>query len=291
MVRDLILLAVEVPVYAIFIAAEIILSNIHKTETYTIKDTLTNFLCTGLNLGFDVLMRVATIGVLAFFFGFRLMEISSPIAYWLLLFLGLDLFYYLLHLSDHYCRLFWAVHVTHHSSEKFNLTVAIRSSVFQPLYRFVYFIPLAIAGFNPLDIVFMYAVCQTYGFFVHTEKVSKLGFLEWFMVTPSHHRVHHAKNPLYLDKNMGMVLIIWDRIFGTFQEETEKAEYGLTTPLRTGSPGEVIFGEWKKLFQDLYWAGSWKKRCKILFYPPGWSEDKSTLTSSEIREKMALVKG
>lgn len=290
MVRDLLLISVEVPVYAIFILGEIVLSHLHKTDTYSVKDTLTNFLCTSLNLGFDVLMRVVTLGVLAFFYQYHATDFSNPLIYWILLFLGLDFFYYLLHLTDHYTRLFWAVHVTHHSSEKFNFTVAIRSSVFQPLYRFVYFIPLAIAGFKPLDIVFMYAVCQTYGFFVHTEKVSKLGFLEWFMVTPSHHRVHHAKNPLYLDKNMGMVLIIWDRIFGTFQQETEKAEYGLTTPLKTGSPGEVIFGEWEKLFQDLKTANSWKKRFKLLFYPPGWSEVKSTQTSSEIRTKMALAR-
>jgi sterol desaturase/sphingolipid hydroxylase (fatty acid hydroxylase superfamily) len=288
MVRDVLLLAIEVPVYVAFILGEIILSNLQKTHSYSIKDTATNLMCTSLNLGFDVLMRVITIGVLSFFFPFRLFEVENALLYWVLLFLGQDFLYYLLHLVDHYTRLFWAVHVTHHSSEKFNFSVAIRSSVFQPIYRFIYFIPLAFCGFQALDIVFMYAVAQTYGFFVHTEKVGKLGFLEWFMVTPSHHRVHHAKNPRYLDKNMGMVLIIWDRIFGTFEPESEKVEYGLTTPLKTGSPREVIFGEWEKLVLDFVKAPSWTHRWKLLFYPPGWSADKSTLTSSEIRQKLGI---
>jgi sterol desaturase/sphingolipid hydroxylase (fatty acid hydroxylase superfamily) len=248
-------------------------------------------MCTALNFGLDVAMRGVTLAALIFAYQFSPFHIENQFVYWLLLFLGQDFLYYLLHLVDHYSRFFWAVHVTHHSSEKFNFTVAIRSSVFQPLYRFVYFMPLGFLGFQPLDILFMYAACQTYGFFVHTEKIRKMGFLEWFMVTPSHHRVHHAKNPIYLDKNMGMVLIIWDRMFGTFQEETEKPEFGLTTPLKTGSPGEVIFGEWKKLIQDLKRPVSFDLKWKYIWNPPGWSHDKSTLTSNEIREALRQSEG
>jgi sterol desaturase/sphingolipid hydroxylase (fatty acid hydroxylase superfamily) len=290
MIREQILLLVEAPIYILFILGEMIISSIQQTHSYSTKDTLTNLMCTGLNFGLDIAMRGVTLAVLIFFHQFSFIEIQNPILYWFLLFLGQDFFYYLLHLVDHYTRFFWAVHVTHHSSEKFNFTVAIRSSVFQPLYRFVYYIPLAFLGFKPLDILFMYAICQTYGFFVHTEKIGKLGFLEWFMVTPSHHRVHHAKNPIYLDKNMGMVLIIWDRIFGTFQPETEKPEFGLTTSLETGSPKEVIFGEWQKLIQDLRKPLPFSLKWKYIWNPPGWSHDKSTLTSNEIREKLGLAK-
>lgn len=289
MVREQLLLLIETPIYVFFILGEMLLSHIQHTKTYETKDTAINLLCTSLNLSFDVLMRTITIGVLAFFYQFAPYRIENFWIYWTLLFLGQDFFYYLLHVVDHYTRLFWAVHVTHHSSEKFNLTVAIRSSVFQPFYRFIYFIPLALAGFAPLDIVFMYALAQTYGFFVHTEKIGKLWApIEWLMVTPSHHRVHHAKNPRYLDKNMGMVLIIWDRIFGTFEPESEKPEYGLTTPMKTGSVKEVIFGEWEKLLEDLKRPVSWKLKWKYLWNPPGWSPDKSTLTSSEIRQKLGL---
>lgn len=291
MVREQILLLIETPVYLVFILGEILLSHWQHSKTYETKDTAINLLCTSLNFGLDVIMRTATLGILGFFYQFAPSHIDIPWIYWLLLFLGQDFFYYLLHLVDHYSRLFWAVHVTHHSSEKFNFTVAIRSSVFQPLYRFVYFIPLAFFGFAPLDIVFMYAVAQTYGFFVHTEKIGKLWApIEWLMVTPSHHRVHHARNPRYLDKNMGMVLIIWDRMFGTFEEETEKPEYGLTTPLKSGSVREVIFGEWEKLMADLKRPLPWRIRWKYIWKPPGWSHDKQSLTSTEIRQKLGFQK-
>jgi sterol desaturase/sphingolipid hydroxylase (fatty acid hydroxylase superfamily) len=281
--REQLLLMIETPVYALLIIGEILFSHFANRKVYEVKDTMINFMCTGLNLGLDVVMRGVTLGVLIFFYQFAPTRIENVYLYWFLLFLGQDFLYYLLHVTDHYTRLFWAVHVTHHSSEKFNFTVAIRSSVFQPLYRFIYYIPLALVGFEPLDIVFMYALCQTYGFFVHTETVDKLGFLEWFMVTPSHHRVHHASNTLYLDKNMGMVLIIWDRLFGTFQEETEKPIYGTTTKLAAQTPKEVIFREWIKLWDDIKKAPNWAIRLKYLFLPPGWSPDKSTLTSSELR--------
>jgi sterol desaturase/sphingolipid hydroxylase (fatty acid hydroxylase superfamily) len=281
--REQLLLMIETPVYALLIIGEILFSHFANRKVYEVKDTMINFMCTGLNLGLDVVMRGVTLGVLIFFYQFAPARIENVYLYWFLLFLGQDFLYYLLHVTDHYTRLFWAVHVTHHSSEKFNFTVAIRSSVFQPLYRFIYYIPLALVGFEPLDIVFMYALCQTYGFFVHTETVGKLGFLEWFLVTPSHHRVHHASNTLYLDKNMGMVLIIWDRLFGTFQEETEKPIYGTTTKLAAQTPKEVIFREWIKLWNDIKKAPNWSIRLKYLFLPPGWSPDKSTLTSSELR--------
>lgn len=291
MVREQLLLLIETPIYLVFILGEMLVSHWQHSKTYETKDTAINLLCTSLNFGLDVIMRTITLGVLGFFYQFSPLQIDIPWLYWLLLFLGQDFFYYLLHLVDHYSRLFWAVHVTHHSSEKFNFTVAIRSSVFQPLYRFIYFIPLAVFGFAPLDIVFMYAVAQTYGFFVHTEKIGKLWApIEWLMVTPSHHRVHHAKNPRYLDKNMGMVLIIWDRLFGTFEEETEKPEFGLTTPLKTGSVREVIFGEWEKLIADLKRPLPWHIRWKYIWNPPGWSHDKHSLTSTEIRQKLGIQK-
>ena len=292
MLREELLLLIEAPIYVVFILGEMILSSIQHTQTYSRKDTLTNLACTGLNLSLDIAMRTITLGALALAFQFAFFKIDNPLIYWFLLFLGQDFLYYLLHTTDHYCRLFWAVHVTHHSSEKFNFTVAIRSSVFQPVYRFVYYLPLALCGFEPLDILFMYALCQTYGFFVHTEKVKKLWKpIEFLMVTPSHHRVHHARNPRYLDKNMGMVLIIWDRIFGTFEEENEKPEYGLTTPLQTGSLKEVVLGEWQKLGADLMRPISWRLKWKYIWNPPGWSHDKTTFTSSEIRRQLAPGKG
>lgn len=188
-----------------------------------------------------------------------------------------------------FLQIFWAAHVTHHSSEEYNLTVGFRSSVFQPLYRFIYFIPIAFAGFRPEDIMFTYAFTQMWGIFVHTQSVGKLWKpIEYIMCTPSHHRVHHASNVKYLDKNMGMLLIIWDKIFGTFQKEDETYEpikYGLTTNIKTVHPVTMVFHEWKNIFHDLRKPIKLKDKFKYVFGPPGWSHDGSTQTSSQMREK------
>jgi sterol desaturase/sphingolipid hydroxylase (fatty acid hydroxylase superfamily) len=209
--------------------------------------------------------------------------------YWLLLFLAEDLAFYVEHRVDHYCRMFWAVHVTHHSSEGFNLTTGFRSSVFQPLYRFVYFIPLALLGFHPVDIVFMYALTQIYGILVHTQYVKTMPtWFEWIFVSPAHHRVHHASNIAYLDKNMGMCLIIWDKLFGTFQPELpeEPVRYGLTKPIeKPNHPYHVVFHEWKAIGRDLKKPVSWTTKLKYLIMPPGWSHDGSTKTAAQLRKE------
>jgi sterol desaturase/sphingolipid hydroxylase (fatty acid hydroxylase superfamily) len=196
--------------------------------------------------------------------------------------------FYWLHRVDHYCRLFWAVHVTHHSSEEFNLTVGFRSSVFQPLYRFIYFIPLALVGFRGIDIMFIYAATQIYGILIHTKAVDKLGFIEWFMSTPSHHRVHHASNVKYLDKNMGMVFIIWDRLFGTFEAEdkNDAVIYGLTENIKTYNPVHMVFHEWINIFKDLRKPASFKAKFMYIFGPPGWSHDGSKKTARQLRDEL-----
>ena len=210
------------------------------------------------------------------------------IAYWAVLLLAEDFMYYWLHRIDHYCRFFWAVHVTQHSSEEFNLKVGFRSSVFHPLYRFIYFIPLALMGFKGIDIMFMYAATQIFGILVHTQTIKKLGFLEYIIVTPSHHRVHHGSNIQYLDKNMGMILIIWDKLFGTFQAEDDKdpVKYGLTKNIGTYNPLTMVFHEWKAIYNDLKKQTSFKNKLMYVFGPPGWSHDGSTKTSTQLRQEL-----
>jgi len=172
-----------------------------------------------------------------------------------------------------------------------NFTVGFRSSVFQPLYRFIYFLPLPFLGFKPLDIAFIYSATQIWGIFVHTELIRKMGILEYLLVTPSHHRVHHASNPKYLDKNMGMFLIIWDKLFGTFQKELHAAEYqpihyGLTKDLENPNAVSVIFHEWNAIAKDVMQPHiSFKQRIKYLFGPPGYSHDGSRKTSRELRKE------
>jgi len=287
--REELLLMITVPIYAIVIGAEIIYSYVKNKRYYTVKGVLANFYLTILNMGLDLLIRGVCLAVLLYFYQFKFVVIDSnihPYLYWISLLVFQDFMFYWLHRVDHYSRLFWAVHVTHHSSEEFNLTVGFRSSVFQPLYRFIYFIPLVIVGFEPLDILFMYAATQIYGILIHTKTIGKLGILEWILSTPSHHRVHHASNIKYLDKNMGMFLIIWDRLFGTFAKEEETVVYGLTANINSYHPITMVFHEWKAIFNDVIKTKGLKNKLGYVFGPPGWSHDGSTKTASQLRKEL-----
>ncbi|MCF0054145.1 sterol desaturase family protein [Dyadobacter sp. CY356] len=283
------LLKLSTPFYISLICLEIFITYRSHRVSYTLKDTFTNAALMLLNGGIDLLFRAVYVGILIWFYNVRIIEpIANPYVYWIALFLFEDLTFYTLHYVDHHSRLFWAVHVTHHSSEHFNLTTGFRSSVFQPLYRFVYFIPLVLIGFNPADIVIMYSLTQIYGIIVHTEYVDKLGWLEYILVTPSHHRVHHASNVQYLDKNMGMCLIIWDRIFGTFQEEIPSVppRYGLTKNTETDGLTETVFHEWKEIKKDFEQPVDFKTKLKYLIKAPGWSPDGSRQTSKELQKEI-----
>jgi sterol desaturase/sphingolipid hydroxylase (fatty acid hydroxylase superfamily) len=285
--KESLLIIISTPIYIILIGAEIILSHIHNKHYYSIKGTLTNIYLSALNFGLDILLRGVCLAVLNYFFQYRVFGIADPVIYWIALLVLQDLMFYFLHYVDHYCRLFWAVHVTHHSSEEFNLTVGFRSSVFQPVYRFIWFIPLSLAGFKGVDVMLMYSATQIYGILIHTQTVGKLGFLEWFMATPSHHRVHHGSNTEYLDKNMGMVFIIWDRLFGTFEEEKEPVRYGLTENLKEPyNPFKVVFHEWQAILKDLAKPSSLKAKFMYIFGPPGWSHDGSKKTSSQLQAEL-----
>jgi sterol desaturase/sphingolipid hydroxylase (fatty acid hydroxylase superfamily) len=288
-IRESWLVLISVPIYAIVIGLEFFYSYFKNKGLYSTKGLLSNIYLTALNMGLDVLVRAICIFVLIYFFQFHFINLSfNSILYWTILILAEDFMYYWLHRIDHYCRFFWAVHITHHSSEEFNLTVGFRSSVFQPLYRFIYFIPLSLFGFKGIDIMFAYSATQIFGILVHTQTINKLGFLEYIIVTPSHHRVHHGSNVRYLDKNMGMLLIIWDKLFGTFQpeEESDPVKYGLTTNINTYHPLKMVFHEWQNIFKDLKKKCSPKEKFLYVFGPPGYSHDGSTKTSFQLRNEL-----
>ncbi len=290
MLKEQLLLLVTTPIYMIVIGLEIFLSHLHLKKYYSVRDTLVNIYLCLLNGGLDLLFRAVYLVVLSFFYGHQLISFENqPVLYWGLLFILEDLAFYLEHRVDHFCRLFWAVHVTHHSSEEFNLTTGFRSSVLQPLYRFIYFLPLVLLGFRPLDIVFMYSLTQIYGILVHTQYINKMPhWFEAIFVSPSHHRVHHASNVIYLDKNMGMVLIVWDKLFGTFQEELqeEPVVYGLTKKLdKPHHLSKIVFHEWSNLVFDLKKKIPWTLKMKYIFMPPGWSHDGSSKTANELRRE------
>lgn len=284
-----ILLLFSIPIYAVLIPLELLLSHFHGWKFYSWRETLVNVYLNLLNAGVDLLLRGVALGVLLFFSQYQLHIDWNPIAYWVALFLLEDLLFWTEHYVDHSVRLFWAVHVTHHSSDEYNLTTGFRSSVLMPFYRYIYFIPLALLGFAPIDILFMYAITQIYGILVHTQANFRTPkWVDFLFVTPSHHRVHHASNIPYLDKNMGMVLIIWDRMFGTFTPELpeEKPRYGLTTPIANPHhPVHIVTHEWQAIGRDLKKDIGWKDKLRYLLLPPGWSHDGSTHTSRQLRAR------
>jgi len=277
--REQSLMLFSVPLILVAILVEIAVTHFRHLRAYTWRETLTNFYLAGLNGSLDLLLRaVVVLPVLMFCWQQRFMTLEKGWGYWLTLFIIEDFAYYVLHFVDHHCRLFWAVHVTHHSSPEFNLTTGFRSSVFQPVYRTAYFAPIALLGFEPLDVLFMYAVTQIYGSFIHTERIKKLGWLEHILVTPSHHRVHHASNARYLDKNMGMCLIIWDKLFGTFAAEdpAEPPRYGLTKAITDRGPVNIVFHEWRDMLRDFRQSPlPLRQKLGYLFRGPGWRPPQS----------------
>lgn len=281
---------VSTPFYATIIGIEILLSSLHHTRSYHWKDTAHNFVLSILGAIPDLLMRAISFGVLSFFYGNAILRLPHSWIYWTVLVFAVDFFHYWLHRLNHTCRLFWAVHVNHHSSSHFNFTTGFRAAVLEPFYRFTFFVPLAFAGFQPIDILLVYSILEIWAICTHTEKVKNLGWLEYIFVTPSHHRVHHGSNTRYLDKNMGSVFIFWDKLFGTFQKELkaedyEPIRYGLTSPLEDTSIPSLVFHEWRGIWTDLKRKDiTWKQKLQYVFRAPGWSHDGSRKTSQSLRE-------
>ena len=288
--KEKLALLIGMPVLLALIIAEVLFTHFHHVKAYSGKETLTNIYLALCNGTLDVLMRAFTFALLVWCNHLSPFHWQAGWLYWIALFVLEDLAYYTLHFVDHHCRFFWAVHVTHHSSEEFNITTGFRSSVFQPLYRGLYFAPLALLGFQALDIFVMYAATQIWGSFVHTQQVKKLGFLEHILVTPSHHRVHHASNGIYLDKNMGMVLILWDKLFGTFQAELdeEPVRFGLTKQLPRRDAFNIIFHEWKDILNDVRHSPlPWYRRLGYILRGPGWKP----VAAEELDDAVEVAEG
>jgi sterol desaturase/sphingolipid hydroxylase (fatty acid hydroxylase superfamily) len=287
--REMLLLLISAPILLVVILIEVAITNWHAvrgegTRRYSWRESLTNGWLALLNGSFDILLRGLVLLALGWAWQHRLVTFERSWIYWVALLVIEDFAFWLLHYVDHKCRFFWAIHVTHHSSEEFNLTTGFRSSVFQPFYRTIYFLPLAFFGFQPLDILFMYAVTQLYGVLVHTEWKARFGWLEHLLVTPSHHRVHHASNGRYLDKNMGMVFIVWDKIFGTFAPEdpADPPKYGITKPIPNRGPFGIVLHEWRDLFRDVKEKGrTLREKLAYIFRPPGWAPKSQPANSAQ----------
>lgn len=272
-----------IPVFTFFYLSETLFFIKRKLPYFTWKDSFTS-LTMGLGyLGIAAIAAGFTLSLLSFFFEHRLFEIPRNWKTYVLFIFLEDLTYYVFHRVSHECRLWWVAHETHHSSEFYNFSTALRQTWTGPWYGWIFWIPLVILGFPVEWIVLQSSISLIYQFFIHTELVKTLGPLEWVMNTPSHHRVHHGINPLYLDRNYAGIFIIWDRLFGTFEPEVEKPLYGVTHPLKTYNPLFVGFHTWMELWTDLSQASCWGDRINYLLRPPGWSPRGDGELSTAIR--------
>ncbi len=244
------------------------------TARYSLADTLSNATLAFLHQVGELAAAALILSVYQFFFDWRVFDL--PYAWWslALAFVLQDFLYYWFHRCSHQVRWMWAAHVVHHSSERLNLSTAFRQSLMYPLAgMWVFWIPLAMVGFTPETIITVVLLNLAYQFFVHTQAVSRLGWLEWVLNTPSHHRVHHASNPRYIDRNYAGILIVWDRLFGTFTPEQpeDPCVYGITKPIRTHNPITLTFHEWRDMLADASAPGKhWRDRLNHLIRPPGW---------------------
>jgi sterol desaturase/sphingolipid hydroxylase (fatty acid hydroxylase superfamily) len=243
-----------------------------RHQAYSWQESLASF---GVMLGHRVSQSstaLLSIALMDLVWQHRLFTV--PLNHWwgiALLFVGLEFFYYWHHRAAHRVRWLWATHAVHHSPEHMNLSAAYRLGWTGTLSgNILFFLPLTWLGFAPLAILVGLSLNLLYQFWIHTELIPKLGPLEWALNTPSHHRVHHASNPAYIDKNYGGVLIIFDRLFGTLTVEQPQNPpvYGLTRPIRSYNPLKIVFSEWQRLFKALARAKTWSQRWHIAFGPP-----------------------
>jgi sterol desaturase/sphingolipid hydroxylase (fatty acid hydroxylase superfamily) len=220
--------------------------------------------------GADLLTGLLIAKLYLAIFGWKLFDIEMGPLSFIALMVAQDFCYYWFHRASHRVRWMWAAHVVHHSSENMNFSTAFRQSLMYPFAgMWVFWLPLVVIGFDPNWVVFVVLLNLGLQFFVHTQAIKSLGPLEWVFNTPSHHRVHHGRNPQYIDKNYAGVLIIWDKLFGTFEPEVETVIYGITKPVNSFNPLKVTFSEWRDMFAEVTATGlSVKQRLRILFAPP-----------------------
>lgn len=264
-------IALSIPVFFILIAIELAYSYFNRLNYYRLNDSIAN-LSQGIGQQITgIFMKTAL------FFGYkyiyehwRLFDLPSTVLVWTLLFLGVDFFYYWFHRMSHQVNALWAAHIVHHQSEEYNLTVALRQSWFQGWFSWIFYLPLAFLGFDPIMFLTISAFNTLYQFWIHTRAIGNMGWLEYIINTPSHHRVHHGSNPKYIDKNHAGTLIIWDRMFGTFQKEEEPVYYGITKPLASWNPVWANFHYWFDLAALSAKARNRKDRIMLFFKAPGW---------------------
>lgn len=279
-----------IPFFILAMVLELYLTTKAHMKSYELKDSFSS-IAMGLGNVFLGFLSKALVLLVFLWVYENYRFFTLPITWWsfLLLFFVDDFSYYWFHRISHECRIFWASHVVHHSSQHYNLSTALRQTWSGGFYTFVFWLWLPLLGFHPAMILLQMSISLLYQFWIHTETINKMPkWFEAFMNTPSHHRVHHGSNPIYLDRNHAGILIIWDKLFGTFQPELaeEKVNYGLTRNINTFNPIKIAFIEWIYMFKDAFGGKkSLKNRFLYLFKPPGWKHDGSGKVAQELREE------
>jgi sterol desaturase/sphingolipid hydroxylase (fatty acid hydroxylase superfamily) len=276
-----------IPFFIVTVILEIILTIKIKLDEYEFKDAGTSILMGLGNVFIGLFTKGIVLGVFLFLYQYRFFTIPFAWWSWLILLFTEDLCYYWFHRISHESRLFWASHVVHHSSQKYNLSTALRQTWSGSFYSFVFWIPLLLIGFHPIMVMTQMAISLIYQYWIHTELIKKMpNWFEAIFNTPSHHRVHHATNPQYLDRNHAGIFIIWDKLFGTFEPEVEKPVYGLVKNIETYNPIKIAFLEWVNMFRDFSFSKtSFLNKVKYLIKPPGWKHDGTGVLSSDLREE------
>jgi len=277
-----------IPGFVILMLIELYLDWRDKLHLHDPKDSLASIL---MGIGSLVIgggVKAGAFLLYMWIYQYRIFDLHLTWAIGFLVFLGDDFTFYWHHRLSHEIRLLWAAHINHHSSQTYNLAVALRQSWTEILYKYSWWCWMPLVGFHPIWVMTAMQISLIYQYWVHTQAINRLGFLEYFVNTPSHHRVHHASNIRYLDKNHAGILIIWDKLFGTFQEERndDPVKYGLTKNINSYNLLTIAFHEYKEIYKDWQRPISFTNKLKYLIMPPGWSHDGSTQVAHELQKNL-----
>jgi alkylglycerol monooxygenase len=266
------LIVASIPLFFILIGIELAAAWILEKKVYRLSDSIADLGCGMLDQLLGVLAKGALFAVYIWLYAnVRLFDLAADS--WIVFgvcFVAVDFLYYWFHRMSHEVGAFWAAHSVHHQSEEYNLTVALRQGAFQGFFSWVFYLPLAVLGFSPAVFVPCSALNTLYQFWIHTRLIDRLGPIEWIFNTPSHHRVHHGRNPRYIDRNHAGVFIIWDRMFGTFVPETDEPVYGIVKPLGSVNPLWANFAGWADLAHVSRQARTAGDRLRPFISAPGW---------------------
>ena len=266
------LIIIGVPVFIGLVILENAVAKRKKLTLYTLSDSITNLYCGILERVFDIFFSVIVL------FGFHYIheniapfQIEFTVFSWIIGLIVTDFIAYWFHRLSHQMNFLWAAHIVHHQSEELNLTTVFRVSFLAVIYRAFFFVWMAFAGFDVFTIVTTSVFLGFYQLFTHSRVIGKLGFIEKFMTTPSHHRVHHATNAQYLDQNYGHIFIIWDKLFGTFVEEKEEPQYGITSGYKRSNAYNAVFSYWRELFAKAKKTKSLKNKINVFVKGPAYN--------------------